>query len=229
MAKLSFSNSHIRTLSRLSQSFSLSLSLSLSLSHSLSAYLHLFSSILNLSNVIFIHSLLLIQMTQPLFPDSVQKRQTALTLEVAGIRCVVVSPSPVSEVVDNSNDDDFQTDKQVTSVLIWIRPNQATLVDLKESLNNSRTKTSHKAQMSCFLTYLGGLYWKIFIHQVLRKRFEVLKYWELSPGPLSNDPTKTRPPSSQPKHGLFRLSVHLSLSVLTTVRYGSEWSKSGRN
>ena len=47
--------------------------------------------------------------------DSIPKRQTALTLEVGGIRCVVVSPSPVSEVVDNGNEDDnFPTDYQVS-------------------------------------------------------------------------------------------------------------------
>ena len=49
--------------------------------------------------------------------DSVPKRQTALTLEVSGIRCVVVSPSPVSEVIDNANEEDlFHTDYNAVSL-----------------------------------------------------------------------------------------------------------------
>jgi hypothetical protein len=43
-------------------------------------------------------------------PASVEKRQTALTLEVSGIRCVVVSPSPVSEVVDNNSNEEDPAD-----------------------------------------------------------------------------------------------------------------------
>ena len=55
---------------------------------------------------------------------SVQKRQTALTLEVAGIRCVVVSPSPVSEVVDNNSneDDSYLAEKRQ----VWRQPSQRT-------------------------------------------------------------------------------------------------------
>ncbi len=51
--------------------------------------------------------------------DSIPKRQTALTLEVSGIRCVVVSPSPVSEVIDNTiEEDSFQTNYHEVSPLI---------------------------------------------------------------------------------------------------------------
>ena len=48
--------------------------------------------------------------------DSIPKRQTALTLEVSGIRCVVVSPSPVSDVIDNTNEEDaFHADYHCVS------------------------------------------------------------------------------------------------------------------